>query len=251
MKDFTQRLLNKGAQNDSRLIFACDLTLSVSPQNYPVKPSTRDDFFQKVSTTIKLVQPHVAGVKINYPLFLSLGPDYIYKLLQEIEAPVIADFKVADISNTARLIADQGFGLGFDALIAHPFIGYEGGLDGLFEQAAKWNKGIILVINMSHPGSKQFITPSTPEFSQLATTYGADGVIAPATRLEEVSQARTMIGEDILLLTPGIGAQGGQPGQSVKAGADFEIVGRSIYTATEPGRAAEEIKTQINNTVNK
>ena len=52
--------------------------------------------------------PHLDAIKVGYPLILSAGS----LLPQELEAedlPLIADFKVADIPNTNRLIAEQVF----------------------------------------------------------------------------------------------------------------------------------------------
>ncbi len=50
----------------------------------------------------------------------------------------------------------------------------------------------------------------------------------------------------MIILTPGIGAQGAQPGDAIKNGADYEIVGRAIYTSDNPQKSAEEIRKKIN-----
>ncbi len=194
------------------------------------------------------VSEHIAAVKINYPLLLSLGPELTAKLLDEVNVLSIADLKVADIDNTCKWIGKQSMEMGFDAVIAHAFVGYDKGLSGLFDEVRGFDGGIILVVNMSHPGSAEFITPNAKGLSEFAKEHGADGVIAPATRPDEVRQAREWIGPDVLLLTPGIGAQGGQPGDAVAAGGDYEIVGRAIYQAEDPGESAREIKDQINET---
>jgi orotidine-5'-phosphate decarboxylase len=177
---------------------------------------------------------------------LSLGPDLTFDLLDKTNIVAIGDFKVADIDNTSRWIGKQAMEMGFDAIIAHPFVGFEKGLSGLFEEVRNHEGGVILVVNMSHPGSKQFITPNAEKLAEFARERAADGVIAPATRPAEVGQARSWIGPDVLLLTPGIGAQGGKPGDAIAAGADYEIVGRAIYQADDPAESARDIKTQIN-----
>ena len=95
---------------------------------------------------------------------------------------------------------------------------------------------------MSHPGAAQFIRPIAERLAKLAQKYNVSGVIAPATRPFEVTQMREWIGEDILILCPGVGKQGGQTGDAIKAGADFEIVGRSIYGAEDPAKAVRRYR---------
>ncbi len=57
----------------------------------------------------------VDAIKVGYPLVLATGLDIIRELAEF--APIIADFKVADIPNTNRLICDQVFEAGADAII--------------------------------------------------------------------------------------------------------------------------------------
>jgi len=246
MKNFKRKISTRSDGVNSQLIFALDLSLPLYSLSSSERKEKRDQLYKRALSTLKSVEDHVAAVKINYPLLLSLGPDLTSDLLDEVEIVGIADFKVADIDNTSRWIGKQAMEMGFDAIIAHPFVGFEKGLSGLFEEVRDHEGGVILVINMSHPGSSQFITPNAEKLAEFARERDADGVIAPATRPEEVSQARSWIGSDVLMLTPGIGAQGGKPGDAIAAGADFEIVGRAIYQAENPGESAKEIKEVIN-----
>jgi orotidine 5'-phosphate decarboxylase subfamily 1/orotate phosphoribosyltransferase len=199
---------------------------------------------QKALSLIEKIQDHIAALKINYPLTLATDLRFFQKIRQKTEVPIIADFKVADIGNTAKLIAEQAFTAGADAIIVHAFVGTDP-LETILKVAEKHNKGVIAVTNMSHPSSEQFITPNTRALTDMCVDLGVSGIIAPATRPAEVQKMRDWVGDRILLLTPGIGAQGGQPGDAIEAGADFEIVGRAIYNATKPNEAAKEISTKI------
>jgi orotidine-5'-phosphate decarboxylase len=49
----------------------------------------------------------------------------------------------------------------------------------------------------------------------------------------------------MMILTPGVGAQGGSAADAIRAGADYIIVGRSIYQADDPGAAATELAGEI------
>ncbi|MFW9831466.1 MAG: orotate phosphoribosyltransferase, partial [Candidatus Thorarchaeota archaeon] len=81
----------------------------------------------------------------------------------------------------------------------------------------------------------------TPQLAQLAVKLKVTGVIAPGTRPQHVSEIRTLVGNDTLILAPGVGAQGGKPGSAISAGADYEIVGRTIYSAKNPIEIAKEL----------
>jgi len=40
-------------------------------------------------------------------------------------------------------------------------------------------------------------------------------------------------------------AQGAEVGDAIKTGADYEIIGRAIYGASDPKKAAEELYKEI------
>ncbi|MHA2060152.1 MAG: orotidine-5'-phosphate decarboxylase [Candidatus Ranarchaeia archaeon] len=230
-----QQIANK---KHTRLVHALDLIADSSML------SKVEETKKKALSLLEEIHNHIAALKINYPLTLATDLRFFESIRQKIDVPIIADFKVADIGNTAKLIAEQAFTAGADAIIVHAFVGTDP-LETILKVAEKYNKGVIAVTNMSHPSSKQFITPNTRALTEMCVDLGVSGIIAPATRPTEVQKMRDWVGNRILLLTPGIGAQGGQPGDAIKAGADFEIVGRAIYNATNPDRSAKEISTKI------
>ena len=180
--------------------------------------------------------PHLDAIKVGYPLILSAG----LSIAQELEAedlPLIADFKVADIPNTNRLIAEQVFDAGFSSIICHGFTGKDA-VQACVDAAADYGGSCFVVAEMSHPGATEFFFGGTSEkIAHLAIECGADGIIAPATRPERVKVLRGIIGNR-KILSPGVGAQGGEVGKIAKL-VDGIIVGRAIYESDNPGNAAE------------
>ena len=69
-------------------------------------------------------------------------------------------------------------------------------------------------------------------------------MIAPATRPESIARIRRIVG-DLLILTPGVGAQGGSVSDAISMGADHVIVGRSIYGSPMPREAAVKLAREI------
>jgi len=59
-----------------------------------------------------------------------------------------------------------------------------------------------------------------------------------------VRALRSIVGRR-LLLSPGVGAQGGNASEAISAGADAVIVGRAIYESSDPVAAARRIEEGI------
>jgi orotidine-5'-phosphate decarboxylase len=179
---------------------------------------------------------HIDAIKLGYPLILSCGLSFAEEI-GGLDLPLIADFKVADIPNTNRLIAEQVFDAGFASIICHGFTG-EDAVQACVDVAADYGGACFVVAEMSHPGATAFFHGGAAEkIAALAMDCGADGIIAPATRPERVKVLRKIVGNR-KILSPGVGAQGGDAAVVAKI-VDGIIVGRAIYEAEDPAAAAE------------
>jgi len=212
-------------EKKTRLILALDVT-------------NREDALRIVEDVWEFVD----AIKVGYPLVLATGLGIIRELAEF--APVIADFKVADIPNTNRLICDQVFEAGAEAVIVQGFTGKDS-LEACIETASEYKKDVFVVSEMSHPGGTQFLHTAAEPIAKMALEAGAFGLVAPATRPERVREIRKIIGNKLTIISPGVGAQGGKASDVIAAGADWVIVGRSIYKAENPGEAARQIAAEI------
>ena len=186
------------------------------------------------------VKGYVDAIKVNYPLVLSAGMEIVEELAKL--APVICDFKVADIPNTDRLIVEQVKRRGASGIIVHAFTGSDS-MKAAVDAAGDMD--VFAVTEMSHPGGKEFTAKVADELAKVAVDSGATGIIAPATRPERIRHLRDIIGDDMLILSPGVGAQGGSAKDTIEAGADFIIVGRAIYKSENPEESAKKIVREI------
>lgn len=209
-------------KQESRLILALDVI--------------DEDKALEVSKSVARV---VDAIKVGYPLVLSCGMDMITKIAELSE--VICDFKVADIPNTNRLIVERVIEKGASGVITHGFVGRDS-IEACVKAAN--GKDVYVVVEMSHKGGAEFFQPLTEKLAKLAVEGSATGVIAPATRPERIEYIRGLVGE-LKILTPGVGAQGGSAAKAIEAGADYVIVGRSIYQAENPRDVAEQIAAEI------
>ena len=185
------------------------------------------------------VSGSVDAIKVNWPLILSAGPEIITEL-SEI-SDVICDFKIADIPNTVRLIVEGAVSRKASGVIVHAFAG-EDSLKEAVHAAGKAD--VFAVTEMSHPGGARFTAPHAEEMAGMGVRCGVAGFIAPATRPERIKTIRAVAG-NLKILSPGVGAQGGSAASAISAGADYVIVGRTIYGAEDPASAASVIKKEI------
>ena len=195
----------------------------------------------KALSLAELLVDYFDAIKVGYPLILHAG----LGIVEEISSisPVIADLKIADTPNTNRLICEAVLGAGADAIIAQAFPGKDS-LVACADCAESFGADLFVVTEMSHPGAEQFMAPLAERMARLAVESGARGVVAPATRPERIRMIRSIIG-DKLIISPGVGAQGGSAGEALQAGADYLIVGRSVYGSADPVAQAKELAAQV------
>jgi len=235
---------------ESNIVLALDFPFE-NPQN-------RNVLFNKALKVLEQTHPYLCALKINHHLVLPLGAfDGVQRLVEkahEFELMAIMDCKANDIGSTNQVIAEYYYSAGFDALIANPFVGWEEGIKPIYEIAQKQLKGVILLVYMSHKGANEGYgqtmydaetgekTPQYVSFAQKALRWKADGVVVGATYPEKIKEAHNILGEEIPIYSPGIGAQGGEIKNALKAGARYLIVGRTIALAENPARAAREVR---------
>ena len=100
-------------------------------------------------------------------------------------------------------------------------------------------------------GVNDIVMDQVKRLAALCQEAGLDGVVCSA---KEISALRGICGSEFKLLTPGIrptwAANNDQkrvvtPGEAIKRGADYLVIGRPIYGANDPVSAAKKIIAEI------
>ena len=236
-RPFHERISRAAAAKKSPVVLALD------------PPANRRGLPEFATKMIRAVEQHVCAIKVNFHLILPLSaPEIsrINKLVHSCGLQSIADIKLNDIENTNEVAVDHLVRMGFDAVIANPFIG-RGGLAALVQNAHKLDAGVIALVYMSHPGAKEGFGLEVGgrglyrEFLERAVDAGADGIVVGATQLDILRH----VSRQLPVYSPGLGAQGGDAGKALRSGADYLIIGRSIVEARQPAKIAKEIQDKI------
>jgi orotidine-5'-phosphate decarboxylase len=225
-KDKYNRATSLFMEKDTRLILALDVTSR-----------------ERALSLVKSLENYFDAIKVGYPLILAAGLEIVREI--SVFVPVIADLKIADIPNTNRLICEAALRAGAKGLIAHSFTGSDS-LRACVECAAGYGAEVFAVTEMSHPGAEEFMAPLAEKLASLAVDARVDGVVAPATRPERIRLIRSIVGDKIII-SPGVGVQGGSARVALEAGADYLIVGRSVTSSEDPIASLKRITSDVRN----
>ena len=206
------------------------------------------------------------GFKIGSRLFTSEGPSIVSALVDKGDR-VFLDLKFHDIPNTVAQAVAAATSLGVWMLNVHASGGrkmMEAARDAAKEAAIRAGLSPPMVIavtvltsmdqdTLRAGGVERPLFDQVVALARMAQQAGLDGVVASP---QETAAIRAACGPDFAIVTPGIrGASAGVekndqartmgPGEAVRAGANYLVVGRPIIAAADPRRAAQDIVEEI------
>jgi len=262
-------------QRDNFVCVGLDSDYDQLPDAIKAGRSVEDALFHFNREIIDATHDLVCAYKPNVAFYEAQGEAGLRALMNAVNyireahphIPVILDAKRADIGSTNLGYVQSAFdGMGVDAITVHPYLGKE----ALAPFLARKEKGIIVLVKTSNPGSGEFQDlPVGPEQEPLylvvarhvAQEWNSNGncvIVVGATYPEELRRARALVG-DMPILIPGIGTQGGEVAATVQAGKDSRGWGmiisasRSIIFASKGGdfavatrEAARQLRGEIN-----
>ncbi len=215
---------------------------------------------------IEQTHPFASAYKPNMAFYEERGDEGLRSLEMTLaylrhhhpEIVTICDAKRADIGSTNRGYVTAFFDrMGFDAVTLNPYLGREA-LAPFLERA---DKGCIILCRTSNPGAgelQDLLIDGKPLWQVIAERVsrvwnerGNCMLVAGATYPAELRQIRAIVG-NMTLLVPGIGAQGGDIEQTVRAGLNSYQRGliinssRGIIFSENPAEAARSLRDAIN-----
>ncbi len=198
-------------------------------------------------------------LKVGKEMFTHLGPNFVEKI-QHKGFDVFLDLKYYDIPNTVAMACKAAADLGVWMLNVHASGGKR-----MMEAAASaianhQNKphliAVTVLTSMSEDDLIELGINNSPAeqalmLAKLAKKSGMDGVVCSA---QEAHIMRENLSDDFLLVSPGIRPAGSKaddqrrimtPGEALKAGSDYLVIGRPITQSPHPLETLKEIDSQI------
>lgn len=202
--------------------------------------------------------PRASFFKVGLELYTRAGPGIVRELKRR-DKRVFLDLKLHDIPNTVAAAVDAAVGLDVDLLTVHA----AGGPTMLEAAGAAANGKVrllgVTVLTSLTPAELEkvwgreidSIRDEVDRLAQLSQEAGLAGVVASAL---EASWIRGKVGDDFLIVTPGIRPEGtdrgdqkrvATPADAVAAGADYLVVGRPVTRAPDPRAALDALLTEV------
>ncbi|MBI3003685.1 MAG: orotidine-5'-phosphate decarboxylase [candidate division NC10 bacterium] len=201
--------------------------------------------------------------KVGSHLFTAAGPEVI-RAVRARGAEVFLDLKFHDIPAVVAGAVRSAAGLDVAMLTVHA-AGGRAMLAAAAEAAAAGGRdggrrptllAVTVLTSLTAEAAREEVGLARPlpeqvlHLARLARGAGLDGAVASA---QEARALREALGEDFLLVTPGIrpawAAQDDQarvlaPREALAAGADYLVVGRPVLAAPDPRAAFERLLTE-------
>lgn len=251
--NFREKLSNIVHKNNSLLCVGLDIDREKIPKF--LFETSKNPFFDFNKSIIDATKDLVCAYKLNMAFYEFLGKQG-FELLENTVSyipkavVVILDGKRNDIGNTARKYAQSLFEtLNADAVTVNPYLG-EDGVKPFLEYKDKCTFILCRTSNPSAIDFQDLKVQKIPLYQQVAekikewNVYSNCGAVVGATYPDELKIIRDILGEDIPLLIPGIGKQGGDVEKTVKNGTnnkgEMAIINSSrgiIYTVPDKGFA--------------
>ena len=218
--------------------------------------------FAEAEHWVSTLTGHVGMFKVGKQLFTANGPD-IVRMIRNSGGEVFLDLKYHDIPNTVAMASLEGARLGARLINLHALGGYEmmaKTVEVLNREFSGQDRPKVLAVTvltssneetLRQVGIDRPVAEMVVRLAALARKAGIDGVVASPL---EVPLIREACGPDFLVVTPGVrpafAAVDDQkrimtPGEAVRAGADYLVIGRPISAAADPIAAAEAIVQEI------
>ena len=238
---FSEKLQQAWQNTDSLLMVGLDPDPSRMPSGLAGNP---DGLFVFCREIIDVTAPYVCGFKPQIAYFSAIGAEpVLHRLCQYIrtEYPdlvLMLDAKRGDIGSTAEQYAVEAFDrYQADAVTINPYMG----LDSAQPYLDRVDKGVIVLCRTSNPGGADLQAISVdgvPLYLTVAemvakrwNQHGQCGLVVGATYPEELARVRQCVGDQMPLLVPGIGAQGGDVLATCQAGCNNNGTGMMINSS--------------------
>jgi orotidine-5'-phosphate decarboxylase len=270
MSDFVDRVRNLTRLKKSVLCVGLDCALpgqrikNTIPSKYLQLGDENEARLQFCLDIVDQVKDYAVAGKPNQQYILGFTKKQQRKLTDTIrqnQMVSILDYKLNDIADTIESGIFHLAECGYDAITFNPLPGNLCEAVKLAHESTRklrgYSMGIIVLTLMSNPEAtkymKKAIVGDKPLYVAIAEEVKAcraDGCVVGATghvTEENVLQIRSIVGNSVLFLVPGVGTQKGDPEKIIRAGGLNILinVGRDIIYSDNPKKKAKECQAKF------
>ena len=196
---------------------------------------------QKLLNTIQKISPYIEAIKLGNVVLYKYGWSIIKEIKGITGCPIIADLKLMDIPEIAQRITISAMNAGADGIMVCGITGS----DTIFSCRTFTKDKMLFIFTEFTHDTGLISNKMADEYIDLSLEFKCDGIQVPGTKPNRISEIRRKVGNSLIIISCGVGAQGPLYGSAIAAGADYEIIGRTIYNSERPEDEAQRARNQI------
>ncbi|MBN2468225.1 MAG: orotidine-5'-phosphate decarboxylase [Deltaproteobacteria bacterium] len=218
------------------------------------------DDISRARALVNQLKSYVGLFKVGHQLFTRYGPAAT-QMIHDEGGRIFLDLKYHDIPNTVKLAVEAAVALKVTMLNFHALGGKEmmaAAVSAAHDAAAKHHVSppillaVTILTSLADPdlvaaGIAPPVAEEVARLAYMANEAGVNGVVASP---QEIPIIRSTLPADFLIVTPGVRLSNSlnddqkrvlTPGEALRTGADYIVVGRPIVGAPDPVHATQEL----------
>lgn len=223
---FSTKLTTSLDSKNSHVCVGLDSRYDRIPDFIKDGKSISDAIFEFNKQVVEATHDVAGAYKSNLAFYAGFGEEGLRGLQKtneflkqnHPEIPLLADCKRSEMGESVKMIKQEIFDwLGFDCVMVTPWFGFDTVRDYLDDE----KNGVCVYVHDSNPTAAEFQEAELKDGTRLyeyvtkrvCDVWNANGNVfleAGATYPEALRKVRQIAGEDMVILTAGVGTQGGK-----------------------------------------
>jgi orotidine-5'-phosphate decarboxylase len=231
--------------------------MHIDKSDSPIILAVDTDDLEIAKRWVSITNPYIGVFKLGLEFFIKFGQAGVKAVQAETEKPLFLDLKLHDIPNTVSKSALQVADLAPMFLTVHA----SGGRAMIKAAAQSLPATKITAVtvltsldsaDLKEVGMGKDAQDLAIQLAKLSVSAGAKAIVCSP---KEISQIRNAVGDQVLIITPGVRPSGTlssddqkrtmDPKTAIAEGADYLVIGRPITKAVDISHAAKMILQEI------
>ena len=231
--------------------------MHIDKSESPIILAVDTDDLEIAKRWVSITNPYIGVFKLGLEFFIKFGQAGVKAVQAETEKPLFLDLKLHDIPNTVSKSALQVADLAPMFLTVHAS-GGRAMINAAAQSLPATKITAVTVLtsldseNLKEVGMGKDAQDLAIQLAKLSVSAGAKAIVCSP---KEISQIRNAVGDQALIITPGVRPSGTlssddqkrtmDPKTAIEEGADYLVIGRPITKAADISHAAKMILQEI------
>ena len=231
--------------------------MHIDKSDSPIILAVDTDDLEIAKRWVSITNPYIGVFKLGLEFFIKFGQAGVKAVQAETEKPLFLDLKLHDIPNTVSKSALQVADLAPMFLTVHAS-GGRAMINAAAQSLPATKITAVTVLtsldseDLKEVGMGKDAQDLAIQLAKLSVSAGAKAIVCSP---KEISQIRNAVGDQVLIITPGVRPSGTlssddqkrtmDPKTAIAEGADYLVIGRPITKAVDISHAAKMILKEI------